>query len=188
MAAISALTRRVTKKICYQWTLMAEEFWGFWFSFSLFSFSLFTTWLKPRHTSEKHSSLRWAKAAWGDALPKVFQSSSHRPSSWLPISPFPVCTSLTEWNTKLLRCLSCSPHSRLWFCPVAFQLRYWTRSEREDTASVQRTVGNQTSTSIQGVKGSTAYYISVRAYNTAGTGPPSTTVNVTTKKPRRCCV
>ncbi|KAG7243001.1 hypothetical protein INR49_016767 [Caranx melampygus] len=63
------------------------------------------------------------------------------------------------------------------------ELRYWSRSEREETASVQRTVGNQTSTIIQGLKGSTTYYVSVRAYNTAGTGPPSTTVNVTTKKP-----
>lgn len=71
------------------------------------------------------------------------------------------------------------------FCPVAFQLRYWSRSEKEDMASVQRTVGNQTSTVIHGVKGSTTYYISVRAYNTAGTGPPSSTVNVTTKKPRK---
>lgn len=68
--------------------------------------------------------------------------------------------------------------------PRPFQLRYWRRSEKEDTASVQRTVGNQTSTVIRGVKGSTAYYISVRAYNTAGTGPPSPAVNVTTKKPR----
>uniref|UniRef100_I3KWM9 Contactin 4 n=1 Tax=Oreochromis niloticus TaxID=8128 RepID=I3KWM9_ORENI len=66
---------------------------------------------------------------------------------------------------------------------LPWNLRYWSRSEREDTASVQRTVGNQTSTIIRGVKGSTAYYVSVRAYNTAGTGPPSTTVNVTTKKP-----
>uniref|UniRef100_A0A669BPH0 Contactin 4 n=1 Tax=Oreochromis niloticus TaxID=8128 RepID=A0A669BPH0_ORENI len=66
---------------------------------------------------------------------------------------------------------------------LGYELRYWSRSEREDTASVQRTVGNQTSTIIRGVKGSTAYYVSVRAYNTAGTGPPSTTVNVTTKKP-----
>uniref|UniRef100_A0AAQ4Q435 Contactin 4 n=1 Tax=Gasterosteus aculeatus aculeatus TaxID=481459 RepID=A0AAQ4Q435_GASAC len=56
-------------------------------------------------------------------------------------------------------------------------------SEREDTASVQKTVGNQTSTVIRGVKGSSTYCISVRAYNTAGTGPPSAAVNVTTKKP-----
>uniref|UniRef100_H3CPG9 Contactin 4 n=1 Tax=Tetraodon nigroviridis TaxID=99883 RepID=H3CPG9_TETNG len=66
---------------------------------------------------------------------------------------------------------------------LGYELRYWSRSEKEDMASVQRTVGNQTSTVIRGVKGSTAYYISVRAYNTAGTGPPSSTVNVTTKKP-----
>ncbi|KAF3689443.1 Contactin-4 Brain-derived immunoglobulin superfamily protein 2 [Channa argus] len=66
---------------------------------------------------------------------------------------------------------------------LGYEVRYWSRSEREDTASVQRTVGNQTSTIIPGVKGSTTYYISVRAYNTAGTGPPSTTVNITTKKP-----
>uniref|UniRef100_A0AAQ6IN01 Contactin 4 n=1 Tax=Anabas testudineus TaxID=64144 RepID=A0AAQ6IN01_ANATE len=66
---------------------------------------------------------------------------------------------------------------------LGYELRYWSRSEKEDTASVQRTVGNQTSTIIRGVKGSTTYYVSVRAYNTAGAGPPSTTVNITTKKP-----
>lgn len=77
---------------------------------------------------------------------------------------------------------SCLSHS---LCPGAFQLRYWSRGEKEDMASVQRTVGNQTSTVIRGVKGSTTYYVSVRAYNTAGTGPPSSTVNVTTKKPRK---
>uniref|UniRef100_A0A1A8Q8H0 Contactin 4 n=2 Tax=Nothobranchius rachovii TaxID=451742 RepID=A0A1A8Q8H0_9TELE len=66
---------------------------------------------------------------------------------------------------------------------LGYELRYWSRSEREDMASVQRTVGNQTSTVIRGMRGSTTYYVSVRAYNTAGTGPPSATVNVTTKKP-----
>ncbi|MEQ2254738.1 Contactin-4 [Ilyodon furcidens] len=66
---------------------------------------------------------------------------------------------------------------------LGYELRYWSRSEKEETASVQRTTGNQTSTVIGGLRGSTAYYISVRAYNTAGTGPASTTVNMTTKKP-----
>lgn len=46
-------------------------------------------------------------------------------------------------------------------------------------------MGNQTSTVIRALKGSTTYYVSVRAYNTAGSGPPSATVNVTTKKPRK---
>lgn len=30
------------------------------------------------------------------------------------------------------------------------------------------------------------YHLAVRAYNTAGTGPSSAAVNVTTKKPREC--
>uniref|UniRef100_G3PD46 Contactin 4 n=1 Tax=Gasterosteus aculeatus aculeatus TaxID=481459 RepID=G3PD46_GASAC len=68
---------------------------------------------------------------------------------------------------------------------LGYEVRYWSGSEREDTASVQKTVGNQTSTVIRGVKGSSTYCISVRAYNTAGTGPPSAAVNVTTKKPRK---
>ena len=50
---------------------------------------------------------------------------------------------------------------------------------------MQRTVGNQTSSVLRGLRGSTYYYITVRAYNTAGTGPPGGTVNVTTKKPRK---
>lgn len=35
------------------------------------------------------------------------------------------------------------------------------------------------------MRSSTLYYITVRAYNTAGTGPPGAMVNVTTKKPRK---
>lgn len=53
-------------------------------------------------------------------------------------------------------------------------------------ASGLRTMGNRTSAIIQGLKGSSTYYITVRAYNTAGAGPPSAVINVTTKKPRKC--
>uniref|UniRef100_A0A4W5P217 Contactin 4 n=1 Tax=Hucho hucho TaxID=62062 RepID=A0A4W5P217_9TELE len=66
---------------------------------------------------------------------------------------------------------------------IWFQLRYWEKREKEEAASVQRTVGNQTSAIIRGVRGSNTYYVTVRAYNTAGAGLPSVTVNVTTKKP-----
>jgi len=68
---------------------------------------------------------------------------------------------------------------------LLLQLRYWARSEKEESASVQRTVGNQTSRVLRGMRSSTLYYITVRAYNTAGTGPPGAMVNVTTKKPRK---
>ncbi|XP_026860814.2 contactin-4 isoform X2 [Electrophorus electricus] len=68
---------------------------------------------------------------------------------------------------------------------LGYELRYWEKKEKEDMASVLRTVGNRTSAIIQGLRGSSTYYVTVRAYNTAGTGPPSTAVNVTTKKPRK---
>ncbi|XP_072541022.1 contactin-4 [Salminus brasiliensis] len=66
---------------------------------------------------------------------------------------------------------------------LGYELRYWEKKEKEDTASMLRTVGNRTAAIIQGLKGSSTYYITVRAYNTAGTGPPSAAINVTTKKP-----
>uniref|UniRef100_A0A4W6CA17 Contactin 3a, tandem duplicate 1 n=1 Tax=Lates calcarifer TaxID=8187 RepID=A0A4W6CA17_LATCA len=52
-----------------------------------------------------------------------------------------------------------------------------------DTASVIRTVGNKTSVLIKDLEGSSTYYMSLRAYNSAGVGPQSIIVNVTTKKP-----
>lgn len=61
-----------------------------------------STWLR---LSKRNTRWRAAKAC--------FQPNSHRPSSWVHISLFPVCTSLTGCNTKLLRCPSCFLHSHL---------------------------------------------------------------------------
>ena len=47
-----------------------------------------------------------------------------------------------------------------------------------------RTAGNRTSVLISHLGGSSTYLLSLRAYNSAGFGPPSAVVNVTTKKPR----
>lgn len=88
----------------------------------------------------------------------------------LSASEIEVSWKALPWNTSKRRVLG-------------YELRYWERREKEETASVQRTMGNQTSTIIRGVRGSSTYYITVRAYNTAGAGPTSVTVNVTTKKP-----
>ncbi|KAM9752126.1 contactin-4 isoform 1-T1 [Menidia menidia] len=66
---------------------------------------------------------------------------------------------------------------------LGYELRYWGEKENQDTASVIRTVGNKTSVLIRDLQGSSTYYLSLRAYNSAGVGPPSATVNVTTKKP-----
>ncbi|KAM4563250.1 contactin-4 isoform 1-T2 [Odontesthes bonariensis] len=66
---------------------------------------------------------------------------------------------------------------------LGYELRYWGEKENQDTASVIRTVGNKTSVLIRDLEGSSTYYMSLRAYNSAGVGPQSSTVNVTTKKP-----
>ncbi|KAK2851254.1 hypothetical protein Q5P01_007530 [Channa striata] len=66
---------------------------------------------------------------------------------------------------------------------LGYELQYWGGKEKQDTASVIRTVGNKTSVLIRDLEGSSTYYVSLRAYNSAGVGPQSSTVNVTTKKP-----
>lgn len=64
-------------------------------------------------------------------------------------------------------------------------MQYWGLREKQEAARVIRTVGNKTSILIRDLEGSSIYYMSLRAYNSAGVGPQSSTVNVTTKKPRK---
>lgn len=66
-----------------------------------------------------------------------------------------------------------------------FKLRYWSTKDRPDTASVMRTIGNRTSAVIRGLDPSSTYNIKLKAYNSAGAGPDSAVVNVTTKRPRK---
>ncbi|TMS16334.1 Contactin-4 [Larimichthys crocea] len=66
---------------------------------------------------------------------------------------------------------------------LGYELQYWGERQKQDTASVIRTVGNKTSLLIRDLEGSSTYYMSLRAYNSAGVGPQSNIVNVTTKKP-----
>ncbi|KAM9344068.1 contactin-4 isoform 2-T2 [Pholidichthys leucotaenia] len=66
---------------------------------------------------------------------------------------------------------------------LGYELQYWGEKEKQDVASVVRTVGNKTSLLIRDLEGSSTYYISLQAYNSAGVGPQSSIVNVTTKKP-----
>lgn len=80
------------------------------------------------------------------------------------------------------------------FFVLTFQVLYWTDDPKESTAGKVRVNGNVTAKNITGLKANTVYFATVRAYNTAGTGPSSTPVNVTTKKSReysipynKCC-
>ncbi|XP_074951729.1 contactin-6-like isoform X4 [Phalacrocorax aristotelis] len=65
---------------------------------------------------------------------------------------------------------------------LGYEVLYWTDDPKENTAGKARVNGNVTAKNITGLKANTVYFATVRAYNTAGMGPSSTPVNVTTKK------
>ncbi|NXD05913.1 CNTN6 protein, partial [Nothocercus nigrocapillus] len=65
---------------------------------------------------------------------------------------------------------------------LGYEVLYWTDDPKESTAGKVRVKGNVTAKTITGLKANTVYFVVVRAYNTAGAGPSSTPVNVTTKK------
>ncbi|XP_064161731.1 contactin-4 [Anguilla rostrata] len=64
---------------------------------------------------------------------------------------------------------------------LGYEVLYWEEGESEGDAERLRVA--ETMTNITGLKGSTSYFVAVKARNSAGTGPPSAPVNVTTKKP-----
>uniref|UniRef100_A0A8C3JFQ6 Contactin 4 n=1 Tax=Calidris pygmaea TaxID=425635 RepID=A0A8C3JFQ6_9CHAR len=95
-------------------------------------------------------------------------------------------------STVLARSLSASDVEVSWAPPrenqhkgriQGYEVRCWRHDEKEENAKRIRTVGNQTSTKVTNLRGNALYHLAVRAYNTAGTGPSSAPVNVTTKKP-----
>ncbi|NXQ12531.1 CNTN4 protein, partial [Peucedramus taeniatus] len=95
-------------------------------------------------------------------------------------------------TTVLARSISASDVEVSWAPPwenqhkgriQGYEVRCWRHDEKEENAKRIRTVGNQTSTKVSNLRGNALYHLAVRAYNTAGTGPSSAAVNVTTKKP-----
>ncbi|XP_045145920.1 contactin-3 [Echinops telfairi] len=66
---------------------------------------------------------------------------------------------------------------------LGYEVRYWhTNGEQEESSSNVKVSGNETSARLHGLQSNLAYYTAVRAYNSAGMGPFSATVNATTKK------
>ncbi|XP_012332495.2 contactin-3 [Aotus nancymaae] len=65
---------------------------------------------------------------------------------------------------------------------LGYEVRYWNSGGKEESSSKVKVAGNETSVRLRGLKSNLAYYTAVRAYNSAGTGPFSATVNATTKK------
>ena len=68
-------------------------------------------------------------------------------------------------------------------CSVC-QVRYWNNGGEEEPSSKLKVAGNVTSARLRGLKSNLAYYTAVRAFNSAGAGPFSASVNATTKKTR----
>lgn len=64
------------------------------------------------------------------------------------------------------------------------QVRYWT-SEEEGSPRRVKVVAGETAARLHGLRSHLVYHAAVRAYNSAGAGPFSATVNATTKKTRR---
>ncbi|XP_033293064.1 contactin-3 isoform X2 [Orcinus orca] len=64
---------------------------------------------------------------------------------------------------------------------LGYEVRYWNNGE-EGSSSKLKVAGNVTSARLHGLKSNLEYYTAVRAFNSAGTGPFSATVNATTKK------
>lgn len=64
------------------------------------------------------------------------------------------------------------------------QVVYWEDDTKPDTVGKVRISGNFTQVNVSGLRPSTAYYLSVAAFNTAGPGPQSPPINATTKEPR----
>ncbi|KAI5174294.1 contactin-3 isoform X1 [Manis pentadactyla] len=64
---------------------------------------------------------------------------------------------------------------------LGYEVRYWNNGGEEESSKV-KVAGNETLARLCGLKSNLAYYTAVRAYNSAGAGPFSATVNATTKK------
>ncbi|XP_054639724.1 contactin-3 isoform X1 [Dunckerocampus dactyliophorus] len=66
---------------------------------------------------------------------------------------------------------------------LGYEVMYWEDDTKPDTVGKVRISGNYTVVNITGMNANTAYYLAVSACNTAGPGPQSMPINITTRKP-----
>ncbi|XP_061901757.1 contactin-3 isoform X1 [Entelurus aequoreus] len=66
---------------------------------------------------------------------------------------------------------------------LGYEVMYWEDDTKPDTVGKVRISGNDTVVNITGMNANTVYYLAVSACNTAGPGPQSVPINITTKKP-----
>ncbi|XP_056589801.1 contactin-3 [Triplophysa dalaica] len=65
---------------------------------------------------------------------------------------------------------------------LGYEVVYWEDDTKPETMGKVRVSANQNKVNISGLRGYTQYFLTLSAFNTAGTGPISPTINVTTKK------
>lgn len=65
---------------------------------------------------------------------------------------------------------------------LGYEVAYWEDDTKPETMGKVRVPWNQTSATVSGLAGNTQYFLTVSAFNTAGTGPFLPAINVTTKK------
>uniref|UniRef100_A0A673J2A6 Contactin-3-like n=1 Tax=Sinocyclocheilus rhinocerous TaxID=307959 RepID=A0A673J2A6_9TELE len=65
---------------------------------------------------------------------------------------------------------------------LGYEVVYWEDDTKPETMGKVRVSANQNKVNISGLREYTQYFLTVSAFNTAGTGPRSPTINVTTKK------
>uniref|UniRef100_A0A3B4TRX1 Contactin-3-like n=1 Tax=Seriola dumerili TaxID=41447 RepID=A0A3B4TRX1_SERDU len=119
----------------------------------------------------------------------------YRNDSIAPFSPFhvkvgtynskgqgPFSPVVTIYSAEIVTCsLSRSLSPSL--SPSLKQVVYWEDDTKPETMGKVRVPWNQTSVTVSGLAGNTQYFLTVSAFNTAGTGPFLPAINVTTKKP-----
>uniref|UniRef100_A0A8C1TKS6 Contactin-5 n=1 Tax=Cyprinus carpio TaxID=7962 RepID=A0A8C1TKS6_CYPCA len=62
------------------------------------------------------------------------------------------------------------------------QVSFWKDMEQEEMGKKKRTTGNETTLLLTGLEGNTQYLISVKGFNSAGQGPASSPIKISTKK------
>lgn len=70
-------------------------------------------------------------------------------------------------------------------CLRLHQVVYWEDDTKPETMGKVRVPWNQTVVTVSGLAANTQFFLTVSAFNTAGTGPFLPAINVTTKKPRK---
>lgn len=65
------------------------------------------------------------------------------------------------------------------------QIRYWAAHDKEAAAQRVQVSNQEYSTKLENLKPNTRYHVDVSAFNSAGYGPPSRTIDIITRKARK---